>query len=106
MDGWLWHQDTQLQNPCTTSEEKVLWHFIERCQSKGFSCSSVSEESAFNEGDSGSIPWLERSPGEGICYPLHISCLENPMDRGGWQATVHGVETVRHYLVTKLLPPR
>ena len=32
-----------------------------------------------------------RSPGEGIGYPLQYSCLENPMDRGAWQATVHGV---------------
>ena len=37
----------------------------------------------------GSIPRLERYPGEG--YPLQYSCLENPMDRGAWQATVHGV---------------
>ena len=85
MDGWLWHQVTQLQNPCTTSEEKVLWHFIERCQGKGFSCSSVSKESAFNAGDSGSIPELERSPGEGIGYPLQYSSLENSTDREAWQ---------------------
>ena len=32
-----------------------------------------------------------RSPGEGNGYPLQYSCLENPMDRGAWQATVHGV---------------
>ena len=33
----------------------------------------------------------ERSPGEGTGKPLQYSCLENPMDRGAWQATVHGV---------------
>ena len=38
-----------------------------------------------------SIPGLERSPGEGNGYPLQYSCLENSMDRGAWQATVHGV---------------
>ena len=41
--------------------------------------------------DGGSIPELERSPGEGNGNPLQQSCLENFMDRGAWQATVHGV---------------
>ena len=41
--------------------------------------------------DVGSIPGLERSPGEGHGYPLQCSCLENPMDRGAWWATVHGI---------------
>ena len=44
-----------------------------------------------NAGDEGLIPGLGRSPGEGNGNPLHYSCLENPMDRGAWQATVHGV---------------
>ena len=39
----------------------------------------------------GSIPGWGRTPGEGNDNPLQYSCLENPMDRGGWQATVHGV---------------
>ena len=39
----------------------------------------------------GSIPGLGRSPGGGHDNPLQYSCLENPMDRGAWQATVHGV---------------
>ena len=42
-------------------------------------------------GDAGSIPGLGRSPGGGHGNPLQCSCLENPMDRGAWQATVHGV---------------
>ena len=41
--------------------------------------------------DVGSIPGLGRSPGEGNDYPLQYSCLESPMDRGAWQAPVHGV---------------
>ena len=41
--------------------------------------------------DAGSIPGLGRSPGGGKGYPLQYSCLENSMDRGGWQAMVHGV---------------
>ena len=52
---------------------------------------SDSKESACNEGDLGSIPRSERSPGEGNGNPLQYSCLENPMDGGTWQATVHGV---------------
>ena len=44
-----------------------------------------------NAGDTGSIPGSGRSPGEGNGNPLQNSCLENPMDRGAWRATVHGV---------------
>ena len=44
-----------------------------------------------NAGDTGSIPGLGRSPGGGHGHPLQYSCLENPMDRGAWRATVHGV---------------
>ena len=43
--------------------------------------------------------------GEGNSNPLQYSCLENPMDRGAWQATVHGVARVGHNLVTKPPPP-
>ena len=50
----------------------------------GFPCSSVSREAACSTGDMGSIPVLERSPGEGNGNPLQYSCLENPMDRGTW----------------------
>ena len=41
--------------------------------------------------DTGSIPGSERSPGGGHGNPLHCFCQENPMDRGAWSATVHGV---------------
>ena len=44
-----------------------------------------------NARDTGSIPGSRRSPGGGHGNPLQNSCLENPMDRGAWQATVHGV---------------
>ena len=44
-----------------------------------------------NAGDTGSIPGLGRPPGGGNGNPLQYSCLENPMDRGAWWATVHGV---------------
>ena len=41
--------------------------------------------------NTGSIPGSGRSPGEGNGNPIQYSCLENPMDRGAWWATVHGV---------------
>ena len=56
-----------------------------------------------NAGDAGLIPGLGRSPGEGNSNSFQYSCLENPMDRGAWQATVLGVARVGHHLVTK--PP-
>ena len=49
------------------------------------------KDSACNAGDAGSIPGSGRSPGEGNGNPLQYSCLGNPMDRGAWWATVHGV---------------
>ena len=57
----------------------------------GFPHSSVGKESACNAGDLGSIPGLGRSPGEGNGNPPQYSCLENPMDRGAWQAIVHDI---------------
>ena len=42
--------------------------------------------------DVGSVPGSRRSPGEGNGNPLQYSCLENPTDRGVWQATVYEVE--------------
>ena len=46
--------------------------------------------------DAGSIPGLERPPGGGHGNPLQYSCLENPMDREAWQATVHRVAMSQH----------
>ena len=43
-----------------------------------------------NAGDSGFDPWVGKIPGEGNGNPLQYPCLENSMDRGAWQATVHG----------------
>ena len=99
------------------------------CKHMGFPGSSVGKESICNAGDPSSIPGLERSPGEGICFlvqyswasmvaqmvtnpivvwetwpslglgiysgeghgnPLQYSCLEIPMDRGAWRATILG----------------
>ena len=57
----------------------------------GFQGGSDGKESAHREGDTGSIPGLERFPGEGHGNPLQYSYLEKSMDRGAWWATVHGV---------------
>ena len=54
---------------------------------------------ACNAGD----PGLGRSSGVGNGNPLQYSCLDNPMDRGAWRATVHGVTRLGHDLATK--PP-
>ena len=56
---------------------------------------SAGNEPACNVGDLGSIPVLGRSPGEGNSHPLQYSCLEKPMNRGAWRATVHGVTRSR-----------
>ena len=50
-----------------------------------------SKESAYNAGDTGLVPGTGGSPGGGDGNPLQYSCLENPMDRGAWQATLHRV---------------
>ena len=58
---------------------------------QGFLGNSDSKESACNAGDLGSIHGSESSPGEQNGNQFQVSCLENPMDRGVWQAIVRGV---------------
>ena len=66
---------------------KIKWdNFLQ-----GFPGGSEGNGSAYNAGYLGSIPGSGRSSGEGKGNPLQYSCLENPMDRGAWQATVHGI---------------
>ena len=69
----------------------------------GFHGGSEVKTSACNVGDLGSIPGSGRSPGEGNGNPLQYSCLENPMDRGAWWATVHGITNVTTSLMGYLL---
>ena len=87
--------------------ECIFFHlsFLMLCHTinGGLPHSPVSEESACNAGDLGSIPGSGGSSGEGHGNPLQCSHLENPMDRGAWQAIVHVVTRVRHDLATK--PP-
>ena len=59
------------------------------------------KESACQPGDMGLIPELERSPGKGNDNPFQYSCLENPMDRGTWWATLHGAQRVGHSFTTE-----
>ena len=70
----------------------------------GFVCfpgGSDGKESAYNAGDLGSIPGLGRAPEEGNGNPPQYSCLENSMDRGTWQATLHGVAKCQVQLSTE-----
>ena len=68
---------------------------------RGFPGGSEVKASACNAGDLGSIPGSGRSPG-GNGNPLQYSCLENSMDRGAWQATIHEVKIVGHDCRTEL----
>ena len=67
----------------------------------GFPDGSVVKNPSANVGDVGLIPGLGQPPGEGNGNLLQYFCLENPMDREAWWATVHGIARVRHDLATK-----
>ena len=60
--------------------------------------SSAGKESACSAGNLGLIPGMGRSPAEGSDYPFQYSCLENSMDSGAWQVTVHGVTNSQTWL--------
>ena len=62
---------------------------------KGFPGGSVSKEYISDVGDKCLISGSGRSSGRGHGNPYQYSCLENPMDRGNWQATVHGITKSR-----------
>ena len=68
---------------------------------RGFPGGSVVRNPPANEVDTGSIPRSEASPGEGNGNPLQYPCLEKPMNRGSWQATVHSVEKSWTQIATK-----
>ena len=70
----------------------LVCHFDLPVDCIGFPYSSVSKESACNARDTGSIPGSRISPGEGNGNRLQCSCLENPVDRGAWQAPVHKLD--------------
>ena len=77
--------DPNYFSPCTY----VLWGLPQWLSNKESTCNAGSKS------DVGSIPGSERPPGGGHDNPLQYSCLENPMDRGAWWATVHEVANSR-----------
>ena len=85
--------DVAVELECCLSVQKEAHVHTYTCA--GFPRSSVVKESDCDVGDLGSTPGLGRSPGEGNSNPLQYSCLENPMDRGAWQAIVYGVSRVK-----------
>ena len=81
-------QETPVQFLC---REDPLKGQVTHSSILDFLSGSDGKESACNAGDPGSTPGLGRSLGGGQGNPLQYSCLENPLDRGAWLATVHGV---------------
>ena len=79
-----------------SQKEKDKSHILMYIYGMGFPRISVGTESDCNAGDPGSIPGSGRSPRAGNGNALQYPCLENPMDRGAWQATVYGVTRVGH----------
>ena len=137
--GWISLQSRGLKSLLQhhSSKALILWHsaffIVQLLFSRKFiilhvlstSCfpgSLDGKASAYNAGDTGSIPGLGRSPGEGNGKPVQYSCLENPMDPGAWWATVHGVaksrtrlsdfsslllhHSLKHFLCLGISPPK
>ncbi|KAB0364994.1 hypothetical protein FD754_009150 [Muntiacus muntjak] len=78
---------------CTTVGESQSEDAIHPCPTPEQSMVLMVKNPPANAGDAGSIPGLGRSPEGGHGNPLQYSCLENPMDRGAWRATVHKYAT-------------
>ena len=78
----LWCRQFKLEQSCVTSILCIVW---------GFPGGSVVRSLPATAGNAGSIPVSGRSLGGGLGNSLQYSCLENPMDRGAWWATVRGV---------------
>ena len=89
-----------LENPMDRGAWWAMVHRVAKSQTRlkqlntnifnGFPSGSEGKESACSVGDQGLILGSGRSPGKGPGNQHHYSCLEHPMDRGAWQATVHG----------------
>ena len=75
----------------SSKQKKVLWNLVQNTSYICFPGGSVVENPPASVGDAGSIPRSGRSPGEGNGSTLPYFCLENPMDRGAWRATVLSV---------------
>ena len=81
------------------SQRRLVWslttNFSSTILSVVFPGGAVVKNPPVNAGDAGLIPGQGRSPGEGNGNPLQYSCLGNPVDRGAWRATVHGITKSR-----------
>ena len=87
----VWQNPLQLKKKYLVFKKKIKLRIKMSLKNFIFPGGSEVKASACKVGDLGSIPGLGRSPGERNGNPLQYSCLENPMDRGAWWATVHGV---------------
>ena len=87
---WTWPVRRGLCIPSAVYRERPSLT-VDHCYSWGSHGGSVVKSPPANAGDSGSICGSGRSPGGGHDNPLRYSCLENPVDRGAWWSTVHGV---------------
>ena len=107
LDGITDPMDMSLSKLQEMVKDREGWCAAVDGMSKNRTClidrTTVSEESACNEGDPDFIPRLERSSGKRNGNPIQYSCLENPMDREAWWATVHAVAKFGHNLAIK--PP-
>ena len=83
-------EEVSLSTNCMPSTEQYAFILILSLK-QGFPGGSDGKESTCNAGDPSLIPGLRNSPGKVNSYPLQYSCLGNPMERGAWYATVHGI---------------
>ena len=96
--NFQWYFDVPPLFLISTQKDNLCCYLVSRASQV-----AGGEELPGNSGDAGLIPGSGRSAGEGNGNPLQYSCLRNPMDRGVWWATVHGVAKVRQDLATKPL---
>ena len=91
-------EESSCSNKDPAQPKKLINQYTKnfKCQQCQRHIGADSKESVCNEGDPGVIPGLGRSPGKGNGNPLQYSSLGNLMDKGAWQATVHGSQRVRH----------
>ena len=90
-DYYIESTSSYLKTSKESEEFSLSFTLYLRDQFESFPGGSDGKESACNTGNLGLIPGSGRCPEEGNGNPLQYSCLENPMDRGAWWATVHGI---------------
>ena len=96
--GAWWATVCGVEYNSATKQQQTNQMFVNLSACLGFPSDSVGKELTCDAGDTGLIPGSGRCPGGGHGNPLQDSCLENPMDRGAWSATVHGVTKSRTWL--------